>query len=157
MSPAPASTDVPRKFGPHAWLFLASLAGIAVGLWLALWLPNPFADLQVGDRPSRLIMFFRVAGGVLAFFALLRIIGWKTLVVDAQGLESRGLFGGARRHLWRDLKSAVLDQPEGTPKAYRLRFETGVVELIAMHWKKSDVDALRAFARKSGATASGSA
>lgn len=58
-------------------------------------------------------MRLRVGGGLIAFFAALRVLGWKSLAVDGEGVELRGWLPGQRRPLWRDLRNRVMDRPEG--------------------------------------------
>ena len=132
----------PRSFSLKPTILILCLLGVALGLFLAIAGPDPFADLLFDERPSRFFMLLRVGGAFIAFFAALRVLGWKSLAVDGEGVELRGWFS-RKRHLWRDLKSKAMDKPEGAPPTYRLRFTTGTVELVASHWRPADIEALR--------------
>jgi len=134
-----------RRFSPKPTVLILCLLGILLGLFLALGAPNPFAGLGLHERPSKFLMLLRVGGALIALFSLMRVLGWKSLAADRDGVEERGWFS-SKRHRWADLKSKAMDRPEGAPPTYRLRFTTGTVELVAAHWRAADVEALRAMA-----------
>ncbi|HYE44291.1 MAG TPA: hypothetical protein VEA44_00815 [Caulobacter sp.] len=138
-------TTPPHRIDAGLPLLLLLVLGTAFGAAVLVLSPNPFADLGPGERPSCLLMLFKVGGGLILLFAGWRLLTWSTWLVWPDALERRGWFG-RRRFTRASLTEVELDVPEGIPPAFILTFTDGVARFVAQGLKPADRAALRAFA-----------
>jgi hypothetical protein len=143
-----AKDDGSRTIGPKLSLLVLCLVGLALGPALMFLAPDPFLGVDDGMRPSKVMAVFKLGGALIALLAAYRLITWTTYRVSPTALQRQSLFG-SRTWTRADLVSAELDAPSGLPPSYTLRFRDDVVRLVARHYNKSAVEALRVFARAS--------
>jgi|GEM_PF-5312151 len=128
---------------PTPWLLFGAIIALIVTP-IALWfLPNPFADLAVSERPSRFLLTMWLLLPVLIFAAVWRLLSWTTHRVTREGIEARAMLG-AKRFAWTELTASELDMPIGMPPAYELRFGKRKVRFIARHHDRKHMQALKA-------------
>ena len=135
--------DAPLTIRPKLWLLFGAIFALIVTP-IALWfLPNPFADLVVDERPSRFLLAMWLLLPVLIFAAAWRLLSWTTHHVTRERIEARAMLG-AKRFAWTELTSSELDTPTGMPPAYELRFGKRKVRFIARHHDHKQMQALKA-------------
>ncbi len=135
--------DAPLIIRPTPWLLFGAIAALIVTP-IALWfLPNPFADLAVDERPSRFLLTMWLLLPILILVAAWRLLSWTTHRATTESLEIHGMLG-AKRFAWTELTSSELDTPTGMPPAYELRFGKRKVRFIARHHDRKHMQALKA-------------
>lgn len=135
--------ETPLIIRPKLWLLFGAIIALIVTP-IALWfLPNPFENLAVDERPSRFLLTMWSLLPVLIFAAAWRFLTWTTHHVTQENIEAHKMLD-AKRFTWAKLTSSELDTPIGMPPAYELCFGTRKVRFIAKHHDHKQMQMLKA-------------
>jgi hypothetical protein len=130
-----------RLIRPRAWVAALAFFGFLGGAAALSLLPDPFAGGVDDPRRIKVLLTFWVLAGALMAASGFRLLAWRSFKIDDHAIEQRSIWG-RRRHAW-----AELERAERKTRVLEMTFKSGVVRVLANHYKSTDIAAIEALAK----------